>query len=62
VKSENTYCTIHERKNGKKRRISSSPIMNYIHIPFLRKKYIEGCFVDNPVRKKMKYEDIEHVM
>ena len=61
VKSENTYCTIHARKNGKKRRISSSPMMHYICIPFVRKKYSEGCFVDNPARKKLKHEDIEHV-
>jgi hypothetical protein len=44
------------------RRISSSPMMQYIRIPFVKEKYSEGCFVDNPARKKLKYEDIEHVM
>jgi hypothetical protein len=39
---------------------SSSPMMHYIRIPFVKKKYSEGCSVDNPARKKMKYEHIEH--
>ncbi len=37
-------------------------MMYYIRIPFVKEKYSEGCFVDNPARKKLKYEDIEHVM
>jgi hypothetical protein len=41
---------------------SFSPMMHITRIPFVKKKYSEGCFVDNPARKKLKYEDIEHVM
>jgi hypothetical protein len=37
-------------------------MMHITRIPFVKKKYSEGCFVDNPARKKLKYEDIEHVM
>ncbi len=41
---------------------SSSSMMYMTRIPFVKKKYSEDCFVDNPARKKLKYEDIEHVM
>jgi hypothetical protein len=40
---------------------SSSSKMHITRIPFVKKKYSEGCFVDNPA-KKLKYEDIEYVM